>query len=151
MSFALRGGWWVAAQGPLMLAAVALPPWLGQLAPPAQFVAGGAMVAFAFLLVGWSRKTLGASFTPFPKPVETGSLVIVGPFGLVRHPIYTAIIVAAAGWALQWQSIAGAACAALLAVFFDLKSRREEIWLAEKYGGYAAYRSRVKRFIPFIY
>ncbi len=43
--------------------------------------------------------------------------------------------------------------AAFLALFgfFDLKSRREEAWLAERFPGYADYRARTKRFIPWAY
>jgi len=35
--------------------------------------------------------------------------------------------------------------------FFDLKSRREERWLEERYPGYAAYRARTRRLIPGLY
>jgi protein-S-isoprenylcysteine O-methyltransferase Ste14 len=41
--------------------------------------------------------------------------------------------------------------AVLLGVFFDLKSRREEAWLVEQFGGYAAYRRRRRRLIPWLY
>lgn len=41
--------------------------------------------------------------------------------------------------------------AAALFIFFDIKSRREEMWLKEKYADYAAYQMRVHRLIPFIY
>jgi len=94
---------------------------------------------------------LGRSFTPFPRPVDDGTLTTSGAYGLARHPIYTALILFAAGWAILWQSIAGALCAVILFAFFDLKSRREEAWLEEKYAGYPAYRARVKRFLPWIY
>ena len=41
--------------------------------------------------------------------------------------------------------------AALLVVFFDIKSRREEAWLAARFPAYADYRRRVRKLIPFIY
>ena len=41
--------------------------------------------------------------------------------------------------------------AAVLLGFFDLKSRREELWLADRYPGYAAYRGRTRRLIPGLY
>jgi protein-S-isoprenylcysteine O-methyltransferase Ste14 len=69
----------------------------------------------------------------------------------VRHPIYTGIVLGALGWALAWLSVAGAAYAALLAVFFDRKARREERWLRSRFPDYAAYAHRVRRFIPGIY
>jgi len=39
----------------------------------------------------------------------------------------------------------------VLGGFFDLKSRREEAWLVAAYPGYAAYRARVRKLIPFVY
>ena len=44
-----------------------------------------------------------------------------------------------------------AAWLAALAMFFDIKSRREEVWLAEHFPEYAAYQRRVRKLIPFIY
>jgi protein-S-isoprenylcysteine O-methyltransferase Ste14 len=40
----------------------------------------------------------------------------------------------------------------VLAVFLDLKARREEAWLGERLDGYEAYRERTPRkLVPFIY
>jgi protein-S-isoprenylcysteine O-methyltransferase Ste14 len=39
----------------------------------------------------------------------------------------------------------------VLLAFFDLKSRREEVWLRERYADYASYSSRVRKLIPFVY
>jgi protein-S-isoprenylcysteine O-methyltransferase Ste14 len=38
-----------------------------------------------------------------------------------------------------------------LAVLLDLKARREEVWLREKYPGYAEYAGHTKRFVPGVY
>jgi len=42
------------------------------------------------------------------------------------------------------------AAAAVLLGFFELKSRREEAWLEHRFVGYAAYRGRTRRLIPWI-
>jgi protein-S-isoprenylcysteine O-methyltransferase Ste14 len=55
------------------------------------------------------------------------------------------------GWSVYSNSLAGLAFDAMLLVFFDRKATREEIWLSEKFPGYAPYRSRVKKLIPWIY
>jgi protein-S-isoprenylcysteine O-methyltransferase Ste14 len=149
--FVERGGLWVAAQGPLMLAAIALPPWLDSLAGGAWRWIAGAMLLGGMTLGIWSRRSLGASFTPLPKPLEGGQQATHGPYRFVRHPMYLAIIVSAAGWAELWQSIAGALAAVALFVFFDLKAAREERWLEEAYPGYAEYRRRTRKLIPFVY
>jgi protein-S-isoprenylcysteine O-methyltransferase Ste14 len=149
--FLERGGAWLAVQGPLMLAAAALPPWLGRFASGPSLVVGYALLAIGVAVHVWGWFGLGHSFTAYPKPLATGTLSTRGPYRFARHPLYITLVVAAAGWALLWQSIAGAICVALLFAFFDFKSRREETWLEEKYADYPAYRRRVKRFIPFLY
>lgn len=150
-SFFQRGGSWLAAQGPLMAAVVAVPPYFGTLADWPVRILGGALIALSAAFFAWSKRGLGKSFTAFPQPVDEGTLSTSGAYALARHPIYTSLIMFAAGWAICWQSLAGAVCALILFAFFDLKSRREEGWLEEKYPGYADYRARVKRFFPFVY
>ena len=94
---------------------------------------------------------LGRNLSPFPKPKEKATLVESGIFSVVRHPIYGGFSLAAFGWSLLWNSIATLIAALLLLAFFDIKARREERWLEEKFTGYAAYKSRVKKLIPFVY
>jgi protein-S-isoprenylcysteine O-methyltransferase Ste14 len=136
---------------PLMLATIALAPWLGSLADGAVRIAAIAMLAAGILLVVWSRATLGRSFTPFPRPVDEGNQVSTGPYEFVRHPIYSAVVLALAGWALLWQSTVAGVFVVALAILFDFKARREEAWLAQAYEGYAEYRRRVRKFIPLVY
>ena len=135
-----------------MVAPYAVAPWLGQL------VDGWAarVAAIAFVIAGvafgvWAKRALGSAFTPFPRPNTEGDLSTGGPYAYARHPIYTGMIVSATAWSLLWQSLAAGVLTALLFAFFDLKSRREERWLEEKFADYAEYRRRVKRFIPYVY
>ena len=134
-----------------MALAVALPPWLGKLAMgPIRWAA---IVLFcAGMALGFaSRRALGKSFTPFPKPVDDGAHVSRGPYRFVRHPMYSAIIVSAGGWALLWGSVAGAVATIALLVLFDLKARREEALLAQSYPSYGDYKRRTRKLIPFVY
>jgi protein-S-isoprenylcysteine O-methyltransferase Ste14 len=150
-SFAERGGWWLVAQLPLMILQFALPPWLGTLSTGApRWVAIGLVTAGMAVGIA-ARLALGASFTAFPRPVEHGAHVARGPYRFVRHPIYVSVFVTGLGWALLWQSAAGAALTLALAILLDLKSRREERWLEAAYPSYTAYRRRVARFIPGLY
>jgi protein-S-isoprenylcysteine O-methyltransferase Ste14 len=93
---------------------------------------------------------LGPSLTAFPRPLEDAELREDGVYGLVRHPLYGALLLLATAFALMtspWALIP----AAVLAPVLVAKSVREEGWLAERYAGYAVYRARVRRrFIPFL-
>jgi protein-S-isoprenylcysteine O-methyltransferase Ste14 len=73
-----------------------------------------------------------------------------GAYSLVRHPIYGGLILGAAGWGLWTASPLALLGAVVLAVFFNLKSRREETWLADQFEEYDAYRSRTKRLLPWV-
>ena len=91
------------------------------------------------------------NLTPFPRPLPRARLIDSGSYGLVRHPIYSGLIVAAAGWGIATASVLALVGAAVLVVFFDLKSRREEAWLADQFEGYGAYRSRTRKLLPWVY
>ena len=94
---------------------------------------------------------LRRQLTAYPRPVPGGRLIEDGVFGFVRHPMYGGGVIAALGWGLAMASPMALASAFVLGVFFDLKSRREEAWLGEQFVGYAAYRRRTRRLIPWLY
>ena len=149
-----RGGGWVALQSLLFLAIVGCG--FAGVSPPSSaepFVAVfGLLVAFvgaAALVLGVA--SLGRSFTPFPRPLEGATLRQRGPFEHVRHPIYAGVILLALGWSAA-EAPLGLVPTALLATLFDLKARREEAWLDERYPEYADYLRRTPhRFVPFLY
>jgi protein-S-isoprenylcysteine O-methyltransferase Ste14 len=95
--------------------------------------------------------SLGRSLTPFPMPRARAEFRGGGPFKHVRHPIYGGVILLALGWSIA-EAPLGLIPTAALAVFFDLKSRREEAWLGERYPEYAGYLARTpRRFVPWLY
>jgi protein-S-isoprenylcysteine O-methyltransferase Ste14 len=58
----------------------------------------------------------------------------------------------ALGWSIIFATVLGLALTILLAVFADLRSRREELWLEQQYAGYGDYKRHTKhRLIPFIW
>jgi protein-S-isoprenylcysteine O-methyltransferase Ste14 len=134
----------------IALAGKAGPAWGGP--PEAVGIAlGGILIAGGGLLAVRGLLDLRESLTPFPKPTPGAHLVQAGAYGLVRHPIYGGLILGAAGWGVATASPLALVGAFTLAVFFDLKSRREEIWLAEKFGAYDAYRARTRKLLPWVY
>jgi protein-S-isoprenylcysteine O-methyltransferase Ste14 len=74
-----------------------------------------------------------------------------GIYAVIRHPIYGGVILSALGWSL-WLSPAALVPTAATGAFLDLKSRREEMWLVERYSRYRDYRARVRnRFLPLVW
>ena len=99
----------------------------------------------------WSATNLGRSLTPFPRPLPDGQLVTRGAYRFVRHPIYLGVLLCAFGFALASLSPLRLVLSAILFVFFDMKSRREEKWLEQQYPEYEIYKKRVKKLLPWIY
>ncbi|PJF48656.1 MAG: isoprenylcysteine carboxylmethyltransferase family protein [Chloroflexi bacterium] len=156
-AFGSRGEGWVVVQFtllPLLLAAT----WLAPSGAPWPLALGwlarglGAIIAVgAAGLFTWGVAALGRNLTPNPKPLEDGHLVRTGAYALVRHPIYAGVIFGMLAIGLFLNSIVGLLSSVVLFIFFDLKSRREERWLREKYPEYADYCRRTRKLIPFVY
>jgi protein-S-isoprenylcysteine O-methyltransferase Ste14 len=94
---------------------------------------------------------LGKNLTPLPRPKENAVLIQVGLYRFVRHPIYFGVIVSSLGWGLIQQSTLVWLYVVIIAIFFDIKSRKEEQWLQAKFSGYADYQGRVRKLIPWVY
>jgi protein-S-isoprenylcysteine O-methyltransferase Ste14 len=144
---------------PLGLAAVlcALPHLPGGLGEgtfvPASWVAYGIGVALTAAGIGfalWARAILGGNWSGTVTVKEDHALVRRGPYGLVRHPIYTGMLLAFAGTAVcvgQWRALV--AFALILGALLR-KLRLEERWMAETFGDdYAEYRRTTPALVPF--
>jgi protein-S-isoprenylcysteine O-methyltransferase Ste14 len=94
---------------------------------------------------------LGKNLTPLPYPKEDGELVQTGVYKIVRHPLYSGIILMALAWTIFQLSGSHLIATVILLVFFDIKSNQEEIWLNEKYPDYSEYCQQVKKLLPWLY
>ena len=152
-----RGEGWVLLQVALILliailGALALPAAIEEWLSSWPFVVQGALLV---VIGGWAviqaARRLGDSLTAMPRPRDDASLVQDGIYARVRHPMYAGIMGLGLGWALVTLSLGALVVALVLAMVLDLKARREEGWLAERYPGYPEYRSRTHRFIRGVY
>lgn len=152
-----RGEWFVVLQGALVGLVFFGPRGRGVASAwPAAVAWGAHMLSVPLMVLGsgvliTACLGLGRSLTPLPFPKEGSSLVQTGLYGIVRHPIYSGGLVLAIGWAMRVQSWFTLGYVFLLFLFFDLKSRREEAWLTQRFPEYADYRRRVRKLIPFLY
>ena len=122
------------------------PLWSG-IGVAAGFLIGG----IGGLLIMAGLWNLGGNLTAVPRPKENSSMVKKGAYAIVRHPIYSGIVIGAFGWGLLQNGFLTLLYALILFIFFDIKSRHEEKWLCERYNDYPEYQKKVKKLIPFIY
>jgi protein-S-isoprenylcysteine O-methyltransferase Ste14 len=128
-----------------------LPPYWPAGAHWALTAVGGVLAAIGGGIAVWASRLLGRGFTPYPKPLPSGELVVTGPYGVVRHPIYGAGLLFFLGFSI-YASLPALAATGVLAVVWALKGRVEERHLRERYPVYDGYASRVRyRLVPFVY
>jgi len=91
------------------------------------------------------------NFNIRPTPRAGGQLVHEGPYRWIRHPMYTAVI--ACGCACAWAAGTpwGWLVAAALVAVLSIKAGFEERWMLLQHPGYAEYRRRTRRFVPFLF
>jgi protein-S-isoprenylcysteine O-methyltransferase Ste14 len=140
--------WWLAGQGVLfLLAFVVLPSTdglVGRLDVPGARVVGWVVFGVGVVVGVAAALGLGRQLVPQPTPVKGGQLVVGGLYGVVRHPIYGAVLLLIAGSVIRVLSVAGLVLIAGSVLFFDRKSAYEERLLADAYPDYAEYRRRVR-------
>ena len=116
---------------------------------PVAAIAGLALAATGVALHLRARRALGP-FWSGPITVRAGHAVVTGgPYALVRHPLYLAILLLAAGSALAHPSLAVACGAAGLAAGIAYKIPVEERALRATCGdAYARYAAEVPALFP---
>jgi protein-S-isoprenylcysteine O-methyltransferase Ste14 len=149
-----RGEYLVVLQGLLLVSFVVLPVQSVVVPPLMAYVLKAialGLAAFASVLLGKGLLDLGENLTPLPYPRDDGQLVQTGVYSIVRHCLYSGLIllaIAFTAWTVSWpHSIA----TLVLFIFFDRKAAKEERWLSEKYPDYNEYQTRVKKLLPWLY
>ena len=112
---------------------------------------GWALVGFelaGIALTWWARLAMGRLWSGGIETKEGQEVVQTGPFALVRHPIYTGMIVAMVAIALTGGRPTAFLGALQFGWGFAAKAKIEERFLAEELGGYTEYRRHVPMLVP---
>jgi protein-S-isoprenylcysteine O-methyltransferase Ste14 len=110
-----------------------------------------AIAVGGFGFAWWARLHLGRLWSSSVTRKTDHRVVDTGPYGLVRHPIYTGLIAACLATAAMRGTVVAIAGAILMTVGFHIKATLEERFLREQLGpdAYDAYRRRVPMLVPF--
>jgi protein-S-isoprenylcysteine O-methyltransferase Ste14 len=116
-----------------------------------MFAAGVAITVAGLMLAFWARAHLGGNWSGAVTLKEGHELIRSGPYGWVRHPIYTGVLAMLLGGTVaygQWRGIFGLA---IVVPALWWKARLEERWLGEMFGNaYERYRAEVAMLVPFV-
>ncbi|MFC9474491.1 methyltransferase family protein [Nocardia sp. NPDC056952] len=136
------------ASSVLQLAGVVAP--IGALSATPIQAAGFVLAVVGIAATLYAQNEMGESWRIGVDPSETTTLVDTGVFGLVRNPIFTAMLVFAGGVTLIIPNAVAIVAFALLLVTIELQVRAvEEPYLTRVHGAnYRAYLAATGRFVP---
>ena len=87
------------------------------------------LIAAGFAFTWWARIHLGPLWSGQITKKEGHRVIDSGPYGIVRHPIYTGLLLAIYATAAAKGTVWGVAWALILTVGLWMKARLEERWL----------------------
>lgn len=145
---------------PLAIAALLLWwPWrthdflFARLLPrePWMFWVGAVITAGGLLFTVWARVHLAGNWSGLVTLKQDHELITSGPYRLVRHPVYTGLLLAFAGTALARDEWSGVVALVIVVAALWRKLRLEEKWLSEQFGElYVRYKQRVAALLPYL-
>ncbi|HEY1792573.1 MAG TPA: isoprenylcysteine carboxylmethyltransferase family protein [Opitutaceae bacterium] len=129
--------------------------WLGRRIVPrteSLFTAGAALLLAGLAFTAWARVCLGRNWSGQVTLKQGHRLIRRGPYALVRHPIYTGLLLAFLGTAVALDEYRGLLAVLIALQSFVRKYRLEERWLTEEFGGeYERYKREVKALVPGVF
>lgn len=110
-----------------------------------------ALTALGIAIAWWARIYLGRLWSGSVTKKAGHHVVDGGPYAIVRHPIYTGMLLATYATMAAKGTVWGIAGALLITIGIWLKARLEERFLREELGAeaYDSYRRRVPMLVPF--
>ncbi len=117
----------------------------------ATFWLGFTLVLAGIVFTIAARISLGGNWSGIVTLKQGHELIRKGPYRLVRHPIYTGLVVAVVGTAIAQGELRSVFAVALVAAAFVRKIGIEEALLLQEFGAaYDRYRREVPALVPFM-
>jgi protein-S-isoprenylcysteine O-methyltransferase Ste14 len=113
------------------------PTWLGtRFVPDTPSVEwlGVVIMAAGVAIAFWARFHLGANWSGVVTLKQNHELIRTGPYRTIRHPIYTGILLAFLGNAVEVGQVRGLLGLLIIWLSFYVKARREESFLVQEFG-----------------
>lgn len=115
-------------------------------------IAGYSLLLAGMAFAGWARFFLGGNWSPSVALKQDHTLVLAGPYRIVRHPIYTGLLVALLGTAIALGPLRCFLGVGVAAIGWKIKSLTEEALMVQEFGDqYTRYRQQAKGLVPYIW
>ena len=112
---------------------------------------GASICVLGLLVTLWARWTLGGNWSSAVTFKQGHELIRTGPYRLVRHPIYTGLLVMALGTALDFGQLRCWLALPMMAIAFWIKLKQEEQLMLRHFPqDYPIYKRQVKALVPFV-
>lgn len=119
--------------------------------PPKLSVAGLILLGASLLLLSWSVITMRKSkLRILPDPAKHAKLITSGPYRMIRHPMYTSLIIGSLALVITHATLERLIGFFVLLVTLWLKLSLEEDMLTKKFPEYANYKKKTYRILPYI-
>ena len=112
---------------------------------------GALVCVFGLGVTVWARWTLAGNWSSEVAVKQDHELIQRGPYRLVRHPIYSGLLLMTLATAVVYGQLGSLVGVGFVALAFWLKLTQEEVVMAEHFPDqYPDYGRRVKALIPFV-
>ncbi len=119
---------------------------------PSLILLGIGLTAAGAAFAMWARIVLAGNWSSDVTVKENHELTTRGPYRLVRHPIYSGLLLAVLGTAISFGLVRGFVGWLCVLTGFLLKLRVEEQFMRHEFGQqYDEYRHKVKALVPGIF
>jgi protein-S-isoprenylcysteine O-methyltransferase Ste14 len=108
-------------------------------------IAGVILGIWAIFIMGWNN----INITPLIK--QDALLVTKGPYALIRHPMYSSVLLSVWPLIIDQFSLFRLTVGLILTIDLIIKMLYEESLLRKHFAGYEIYMRKTKRFIPFVF
>lgn len=102
-----------------------------------------------FIWAAWTMRT--SKLSPMPEVKKHAKLITNGPYEILRHPMYSAILLITGSLVLEFFTLLRLIAFILLSGILLYKLRYEERLLERHFPEYKTYKKKTSRLIPYVY